>query len=191
MIIIGLSLSACAEMQGQWENISTVVGGTAGAYAGQQLGGRFGTAGQYLGGVIGGIAGGVVGKKLGQYLDQRDYQQIAQVTTNPNPRPQMQRWCSTRGFGVQAAQPAAPNPQTPAQTGNCASKNQSMVTVKAQPLMKVSSSEVCRDYTTEVQTPQGQIETVNAKTCRGADGQWKDRSVAYYFDAKKLRNEHA
>lgn len=147
-LAIYLSLSGCADMKGYQEGGGTILGGFIGAGVGKKIGGGRGA-------LVGALVGGILGNRLGKYLDDQDYNNIA--TTLGMPEPQTQTWCAgSRDIGVSPA--------------GCEGKNQ--VTVTTSPIATLASGQQCRDYKTEIQTPEG-LKTVTDKACQGNDGKWK------------------
>lgn len=170
-LAIGLFLSGCAEMKGYQEGIGTVLGGAVGGFAGHEIGKKFGAHGATIGTLVGGLAGGILGNRLGKYLDDQDYNNIA--TTLSKPEPQTQTWCSgSRDIGVKPT--------------NCEGKNQ--VTVTTSPITMLASGQQCREYKTEVQTPEG-LKTVTDKACRGNDGNWKGGQTTACRDTEDQLDE--
>lgn len=165
-LAICLFLFGCATDMGKNEATGTAVGALAGGAAGYGIGGIFGKKGKLIGGLVGALAGGVLGNRLGEYLDEQDYQNIYRVLSEPDTQPKV--WCSgSRSISV-----------TPL---SCEGTNQ--VTVTPTPITVSPTGQQCRDYTTEVQTPEGP-KTVTDRACRDKDGNWKSGQTAAYRDVE-------
>jgi len=169
VIATAVLVSACAadgENKPIWEGITSTIGGIAGGALGSQIGGG---SGRYAAGAIGAVVGAEFGRRLGKYLDKADQekaQQQIQVQLQQD-KPQTTVACAkdnTRGFGVVPTGGAA--------SVNCGDKNKIVVSTGS--TFTGMNGQDCKEYKTEVMTPQGQTETVPAKACKGADGQFHD-----------------
>lgn len=169
IIATAVLVSACAgdgSNQPFWENITAPIGGLVGGALGSKVGGG---TGSYVAGAVGAVIGVEFGRRLGKYLDKADQekaQQQIQVQLQQD-RPQTTVACAkdnTRGFGVVPAGGAA--------SVNCGDKNKIVVSTGS--TFTGMDGQICKEYKTEVMTPQGQTETVPAKACKGPDGQFHD-----------------
>jgi surface antigen len=70
MVVLCVTLTACATREGT----GTVLGAGAGAAAGAAI-----AKNDAVGAVVGGLLGGLIGREIGQYMDQRDQSRLAQT----------------------------------------------------------------------------------------------------------------
>lgn len=156
IIVITLLTSAC------FEGTMTAIGGGLGGVAGSLVDNKYVKP---FTTVIGAALGAELGRRLGKYMDERDRQNLEQQVQVQleEESPQTSVACSsnTRGFGVV--------PSSEVEEVDCGDKNK--IVLKTSSTFK-SEGKICKEYKTEVMTPEGHTETVPAKACKGSDGQW-------------------
>lgn len=137
-------------------SIGAVIGAVAGAAADKKDRLR----GAVLGGGIGALLGGIACA-----LNQQDRENIQEALNIAPPNGGQFVSCLNekglkRGIGVK------PN--------ECPEKGP--LKLKVSPLSRGSNNTVCREYTTELPTDNGQLKSEQSKACRGPDGKWQDVS---------------
>ncbi len=172
VIAIAMFTFACAAPSGKpgeekpfYETLMTGVGGIAGGILGNQVGNN---TLRPLTTFAGGFVGAEMGRRLGKYMDEQDRQNLQQQMTVQfqEEKPQTSVACSngTRGFGVVAA----------ATVNNVSCGDKNKIILKTSSTFTAHDGQTCKEYKTEVVTPEGHTETVPAKACQGKDGQFHD-----------------
>ncbi|MEK9678196.1 MAG: RT0821/Lpp0805 family surface protein [Rhodospirillaceae bacterium] len=147
MLIFGLSLSGCLDLQNSpKQTIGTVLGAGGGALLGSQIGGG---KGKLAGVAIGALAGAFLGGELGKSLDDVDRMKAASA---------QQSALEYNRTGVSARWT---NPDT---------GNSGQVTPEK---AYQTSGRTCRDYEHQVLV-NGRTETLRGTACRQSDGSWRD-----------------